>query len=149
MKGKFGRTVHLGIVVEDIHEAIQVYEKEFGLTGWEISDHAEFFSDKIVNGQTGVDFSSAIYREDEFELELIAPNGPSVYEDWLNRHGPGIHHVKLETEQSYQDVLDMAQRISGRKPYLEICWPDGKPIVTYADMVQETGLLLEMSAPVD
>lgn len=145
MKKKFGRVIHLGIVVEDIHAAVEIYEKNFGITPWEISEHAEFFKDKIVNGQIGIDFASAIYRCDGYELELISPIGPSVYKDWLEEHGPGLHHVKFETEESYRDVLSMAKEISGRDPYIEMKFPDGTPIVAYADMQKETGLLVEIS----
>lgn len=146
MEKKFGRMIHLGIVVEDIHAAMEIYEKEFGITPWEYNDHSEFFWDKLVNGKTGVDFASAIYRGGDYEIELIAPVGPSVFADWLEQHGPGLHHVKLETEETYADVLAMAERISGRKPYLEIKLQDGTPIVAYADMQKEAGLLLEISA---
>ena len=145
MKKKFGRVTQLGIVVEDIHAAVEIYEKNFGITPWEISEHAEFFKDKIVNGQIGIDFASAIYRCDGYELELISPIGSSVYKDWLEEHGPGLHHVKFETEESYQDVLSMAKEISGRDPYIEMKFPDGTPIVAYADMQKETGLLVEIS----
>lgn len=145
MEKKFGKVIHLGIVVEDVRQSAAVYEKEFGITPWEISDHAVFFEDKIVNGSIGVDFASAIYREENFEIELISPVGPSVYADWLREHGPGLHHVKLETKESYDSVMEMAKRVSGKGPYLEIQWPDGKPIVGYADMLKQTGLLLEIS----
>lgn len=143
--GKFGRVIHLGIVVEDVRKSAAVYEQELGIGPWDISDHAEFFADKIVNGQVGTDFACAIYREDGFEFELIAPNGPGVFADWLAEHGPSLHHVKLETEERYDDVMAMATRVSGRGPYLEMLWPDGTPIVGYADMLKETGLLLEIA----
>ncbi|WP_195420784.1 VOC family protein [Faecalicatena contorta] len=145
MEAKFGKVIHLGIVVEDVHKAVAIYEEEFGITPWEVSDHADFFADKIVNGTVGVDFASTIYKGNGYELELIAPNGPSVYHDWLKEHGPSLHHVKLETKENYDDVMAMAKRISGRDPYLEMKWQDGKPIVGYADMLKETGLLLEIS----
>ena len=53
--------------------------------------------------------------------------------------------MKFETEESYQDVLSMAKEISGRDPYIEMKFPDGTPIVAYADMQKETGLLVEIS----
>ena len=145
MKQKFGRVIHLGIVVENIHQAVEIYKREFGIVDWEISEHANFFRDKLVNGNVGVDFACAIHREDGYEIELISPIGPSVYKDWLDIHGPGLHHVKLETNEKYSDVLAMAKSVSGRDPYLEVNFPDGTPIVAYADMQKETGLLLEIS----
>lgn len=145
MEKTFGRVIHLGIVVEDIHAAVRLYEEAFHITPWEISEHADFFRDKLVNGKTGVDFASAIHRCDGYELELIAPVGPSVYRDWLDKHGPGIHHVKFETAETYDGMLALARRVSGRPPYLEITFPDGTPIVAYADMQKEAGLLVEVS----
>lgn len=142
---KFGKVIHLGVVVEDLENAVSIYEEEFGIKFWEVSLHNEFFADKIVNGKVGTDFASAIYRNEGYELELIAPNGPGVFDDWLREHGPGLHHVKFETKATFDDVLGMAERISGRKPYLEIDWPNGEPIVAYADMIKETGILLEIS----
>lgn len=145
MEAKFRKVIHLGIVVEDVRRASRIYEKEFGIAPWEISDHSGFFADKVVNGKNGIDFASAIYRGEECEIELIAPVGDGVFREWLDKHGPGLHHVKLDTDQSYEEVLEMAKRISGRPPYLDIRFQDGTPIVAYADMQKETGLLWEIS----
>lgn len=145
MGKKFGQVIHLGIIVEDIHKAVKIYEDELGIEPWIISEHSDFFADKIVNGQIGIDFASAIHRNDGYEIELISPFGPSVFQDWINQHGPGLHHVKLKTQESYDSVLKMAKKISGKDPYLEIKWLDGNPIVAYADMQKEIGLLMEIS----
>jgi len=145
MSKKLGNVIHLGIVVEDVYKAVEIYEKEFGISTWEISDSKGFFADKTVNGEKGLFIISAIHREDGYEIELIMPNGPGVFKDWLEEHGPGLHHVKLETEESYEDLAEMAKRISGRKPYLDVQWPDGRPLVAYLDMQKEKGLLLEVS----
>lgn len=145
MSKKLGKVIHLGIVVENACEAAKLYEDEFGIGPWSIENSKEFFMDKIVNGKMGLDIASAIYREDGYEIELISPNGPGVFQDWLDKHGPSLHHLKFETEKSYKEVMDMAEKVSGRKPYLEILWPDGRPLVTYADMKKETGILLEVS----
>ncbi|MCI6465684.1 MAG: VOC family protein [Faecalicatena sp.] len=144
MEQKYGRVLHLGIIVADLKKAVEIYENEMGITPWEISEHAPFFADKKVNDGIGMDFAAAMFRKDGYEIELIQPVGPSVYMDWLNEHGPGIHHVVLDSTESYKETLAMAERVSGRKPYLDVRFPDGTPIVFYADMIKETGLLLEV-----
>ena len=49
------------------------------------------------------------------------------------------------TDEKYTDVVEMARRVSGRPPKLETKFPDGIPIVAYADLQEEAGLLLEIS----
>ena len=142
---KFGKIFHLGIVVRDLDAALHIYEDELGYRPFE-RDNGAFFDDKMVNGKIGpgLPMKSAIYHAGDYEIELIEPTGPSIYMDWLNEHGPGIHHVILKTDEKYADVVEMAQRVSGRPPKLETKFPNGIPIVAYVDMQEEAGLLLEI-----
>lgn len=144
---KFGKVFHLGIVVSNLNKAVAVYENELGYGPFEYSGD-EFFRDKKINGTIGpgLPMRTAIYRGDGYEIELIEPKGPSTYMDFLERNGPGVHHVILENQESYEDVLSMATRVSGRPPALTVEFPDGKPIVAYADLKEEAGLLLEIGA---
>lgn len=142
---KFHEIFHLGIVVRDLEKAVAIYEKEMGYSPFEYGD-GEFFADKIINGEIGpgLPMKTAIYRGPGYEIELIEPTGPSIYMDHLTAKGPGVHHVILKTEENYRDVLAMAQRVSGRSPRLETKFPDGTPIVAYADLEKEAGILLEI-----
>ena len=142
---KFGEVFHLGVVVRDLEKAVEIYEKELGYGPFEFGD-GEFFKDKIINGEIGpgLPMKTAIYRGENFEIELIEPTGPSIYKDHLDKKGPGVHHVVLKTKESYADVVAMAERVSGRKPRLEAKFPNNIPIVAYADLEEEAGLLLEI-----
>jgi len=142
---KFGSIFHLGIVVRDLDTAVRIYEEEMGYYPFEYGN-GDFFSDKVINGEIGpgLPMKNATYRGDGFEIELIEPTGPSVYLDHLEKKGPGVHHVVLKTDESYENVIAMAERVSGRKPRLEAKFPDGKPIVAYADLEEEAGILLEI-----
>lgn len=144
MEQKYGKCLHLGIVVADMKKAVEIFEIEMGVGPWEISEHAPFFADKKVNDGIGMDFAGAIFRKDGYEIELIEPIGPSIYMDFLKEHGPGVHHVMLDTKEHYTKTLEMAERVSGRKPALSVRFPDDTPIVFYADMLKEIGLLLEV-----
>lgn len=142
---KFHEIFHLGIVVENLDKAVRIYEEEMGYGPFEWNNGA-FFDDKIVNGKigAGLPMHSAIFRGENYEIELIEPTGPSIYMEHLKKKGPGVHHVVLKTNEAYMDVLAMAKRVSGRDPRLEVKFPDGTPIVAYADMEDEAGLLLEI-----
>ena len=142
---KFGKIFHLGVVVRDLDAALRIYEEELGYGPFE-RDNGAFFDDKMVNGKIGpgLPMKSAIYHAEDYEIELIEPTGPSIYMDHLQKNGPGVHHVVLKSDENYQDVLAMAERVSGRKPRLDVRFPDGTPIVFYADLEEEAGLLLEI-----
>ena len=142
---KFGEIFHLGIVVENLESAVAIYEKELGYGPFEISD-GSFFDDKKVNGKVGpgLPMKCATYRSGTYEIELIEPTGPSIYKDFLDKNGPGMHHVILKTDEKYHDVIEMAKRVSGRPPKLELAFPDGTPICAYADLQKEAGILLEI-----
>ena len=142
---KFGEIFHLGVVVRDLDKAVKIYEEELGYGPFEMGDGA-FFADKVINGEIGpgLPMLTATYRSGTYEIELIEPTGPSVYMDFLESNGPGIHHVILKTDEKYADVVEMAQRVSGRPPVLETKFPNGIPIVAYADLQEEAGILIEI-----
>lgn len=142
---KFNEIFHLGVVVRDLDKALKIYTEELGYGPFELGDGA-FFADKMINGEIGpgLPMKSATYRSGTYEIELIEPTGPSVYMDFLNEKGPGVHHVILKTDGKFFDVIEMAQRVSGRPPKLDARFPDGTPICAYADLQEEAGLLLEI-----
>ena len=143
---KFGEIFHLGVVVRDLDKAVRIYEEELGYGPFEMGDGA-FFADKVINGEIGpgLPMKTATYRSGTYEIELIEPAGPSIYKDFLDTNGPGVHHVILKTDEKYADVVEMAKRVSGRPPKLETKFPNGIPIVAYADLQEEAGLLIEIS----
>lgn len=141
VKQRISAVIHLGIVVPSIEKALEVYQNQFGLTPWEHSAKNEFFADKLVNGKVEIEFKSAIYRSKEMEIELIEPTVDSIYKDWLTQHGPGIHHIKFNTDYSYTELM----KASNCTPYLEYAWPNGEAIVGYADFIKNAGLLIEIS----
>ena len=124
---------------------MKIYTEELGYGPFELGDGA-FFADKVINGEIGpgLPMKTATYRSGTYEIELIEPTGPSFYMDFLNEKGPGIHHVILKSDEKFFDVIEMAQRVSGRPPKLDARFPDGTPICAYADLQEEAGLLLEI-----
>lgn len=142
---KLEKIIHLGIVVENVEKSAEIYEKHLGIGPWKIENSGEFFEKMDVSGGKGLKIKTAMFHGEGYEIELIQPVGEGIYEDWLKEHGPGLHHLKFETKDSYETIVQEAQEISGRSPYLEVKWPDGRPLVAYADLLKECGLLVETS----
>jgi methylmalonyl-CoA/ethylmalonyl-CoA epimerase len=77
-----GRIDHVGVAVEDLDAALELYRTAFGLD----LEHRE-----VVEEQ-GVD--AALLGVGEGHVELLAPLGPETpVGRYLDRRGPGLHHV--------------------------------------------------------
>ena len=145
MEPKYGKIRHLGIVVRDLKKAVEIYESKLGIGPWQMEDPRPFFADKKVNDGHGLNINTAMYKGEGYEIELVMPVGPGIYEDWLKEKGPGLHHIKFETKASFEETVKMAEEVSPNSHYLDVCWEDGSPLVSYISMLEETGLILEYS----
>ena len=83
----FGRIDHIGVAVEDLDEAVELYETRLGMT----LQHRE-----TVEAQ-GVE--AVLLGVGESHVELLRPLGPeTAVGRFLERNGPGLHHVAYGTD---------------------------------------------------
>jgi methylmalonyl-CoA epimerase len=88
---------HLGVAVADLEEAIDTYRRLFG---------AELELRETLEDQ-GVD--TALLRVGQDRIELLASRGPdSPVGRFLDRRGPGMHHVAFEVA----DVAGELERLA-------------------------------------
>lgn len=81
------RIDHVGIAVADIEAALRIYRDGLGL---DLDQIEEVASQKLT---------SYHLRVGESHLELLTPNDPdSVVARFLEKKGPGIHHIALAVE---------------------------------------------------
>ncbi len=80
------RIDHVAICVPDIDEASEKYRALFGL---------EASSREVVESQQT---DACILPIGESNLELISPKGNDGLVRFLDKRGPGLHHVALEVE---------------------------------------------------
>lgn len=80
---------HVGIVVSDMNKAVDFYQKAIGL----VVSHKETVESQKVNVVFLKDPS-----ETESYIELLEPaSGDSVVAGFLNKRGPGVHHVAFQS----------------------------------------------------
>ena len=78
---------HLGIAVHSLEEAIPLYEKAYGL-------HCEGI-EEVPQQQV----RTAFFNLNGVHLELLQPTSPeSPIARFLERHGEGIHHLALASD---------------------------------------------------
>jgi methylmalonyl-CoA/ethylmalonyl-CoA epimerase len=83
----FGRIDHIGVAVEDLDEAVELYRDRLGMA----LQHRETVE------QQGVE--AVLLGVGESHVELLRPLGPdTAVGRFLDRNGPGLHHVAYGTE---------------------------------------------------
>lgn len=133
----------LGIVVEDLDSAMARYSAVFACGPWSVWTYGPgFLSESRFRGEPGRFSMRLALAGSEPQLELIQPlAGPSLYHEWLDAHGPGLHHVGMRVPDLDAGVRDMGRRVlqSGRGYGL-----DGDGGFAYLDTADDLGVILEL-----
>jgi methylmalonyl-CoA epimerase len=104
----FGRIDHIGVAVEDLDEAIQLYEGRLGMP----LQHRETVEEQGVE--------AVLLGVGDSHVELLRPLGPdTAVGKFLERSGPGLHHVAYGTEDidsALEAVRDAGLRLLDEQP---------------------------------
>ncbi len=86
---------HLGIVVADLENARAMYSSAFGISPWYAPRFAqgEHFLRRTQRIHTEYKIASAFSGGVEFQLIQVLGGDHDVCAEFLQQHGPGIHHV--------------------------------------------------------
>jgi methylmalonyl-CoA/ethylmalonyl-CoA epimerase len=83
----FGRIDHIGVAVDDLDEAVSLYSERLGMP----VEHRETVT------QQGVE--AVLLGVGDSHVELLRPLSPdSAVGRFLERNGPGLHHVAYGTD---------------------------------------------------
>ncbi|MBD3237231.1 MAG: methylmalonyl-CoA epimerase [Candidatus Eisenbacteria bacterium] len=128
------RIDHIGIAVGDVAAALAFYRDALGL---ELTAEEPVPSQKLV---------SYHLRIGEANLELLSPTAPdSVIARFLEKRGPGIHHIALavdDVEAEMARLRDAGYRLLGEKP---TPGAGGKQVI-FLHPKSTGGVLLELCA---
>jgi methylmalonyl-CoA/ethylmalonyl-CoA epimerase len=90
----FGRIDHIGVAVDDLDEAITLYEQRLGMP----VQHRETVEEQGVE--------AVLLGVGQSHVELLRPLAPdTAVGRFLERSGPGLHHVAYGTDD-IQSALD-------------------------------------------
>lgn len=99
----------IAILVKDLRATMELYHRTLGWGPWEVF---EFFGPPALHDSAirGVPTSFTIHlastQVGPIAVELLQPvDGPSVFQEWLERHGEGIHHLAGRKVGSDADAL--------------------------------------------
>jgi methylmalonyl-CoA/ethylmalonyl-CoA epimerase len=83
----FGRIDHIGVAVEDLDDAVELYRARLGMR----EQHRETVEEQGVE--------AVLLEIGEGHVELLCPLGPeTAVGKFLEKRGQGIHHVAYQTE---------------------------------------------------
>lgn len=98
----FENFVQIGAVVENLEETIRVLSEVFGLgpfrtIEWPPAGREDL--ERSYRGEPGAFTARLAFTEiGPIELELIQPlQGASAWKEFLEKRGPGLHHIRFNT----------------------------------------------------
>lgn len=93
--GTFAIT-QIAVVVHDLRKTMEIYHKTLGWGPWNVYvQEPPRLHDTVLRGTpTPYTFMHAETHVGPVDFEIIQPlAGPSIYKEWLEKHGEGVHHV--------------------------------------------------------
>ena len=104
----FGRIDHIGVAVEDLDEAVELYSERFGMP----VQHRETVEEQGVE--------AVLLGVGEGHVELLRPLGAeTAVGRFLASSGPGLHHVAYGTEDidaALEAVREAGLRLIDERP---------------------------------
>jgi methylmalonyl-CoA/ethylmalonyl-CoA epimerase len=108
----FGRIDHIGVAVEDIDAAVELYSGSFDMR----EQHRETVEEQGVE--------AVLLEVGDGHVELIRPLSPdSGVGKFIAKNGPGLHHVAYATDDidsALESVRDAGLRLIDEQPRVGI-----------------------------
>jgi catechol 2,3-dioxygenase-like lactoylglutathione lyase family enzyme len=103
----------VAIVVHDLEQVAKNYWTILGIGPWSIFEwEAPLVYDRTYHGERAwARERIALAQVGDVQLELVQPvEGPSIYRDWLEEHGEGLHHMNFLVDDVDQAVAALAEQ---------------------------------------
>lgn len=106
-----GRPVgQVGIVVRDLDTAAERLSLTVAAGPWRIYTYSgETLAERTYRGRPGAFAMRLALNAQTPMIELIQPlEGPSIYHEWLDTHGEGLHHLAVWVDSVDAAIAEMA-----------------------------------------
>lgn len=107
-----GLLVQVCLVVDDADKYARRYSEVFGVPVGEPHVTAGFSETEATYHGEPTEGRARIYfwNFGNVVIELLQPLGPgSVWQDWLDEHGPSVHHVAFQVKDSHGVAREFAR----------------------------------------
>lgn len=141
---KTPKITQIGIIVRDGEKIMKTMSALFGLEPSRIRDTKEDDARRYY-GKPG-DFKAHLiyYMFHDVEVEFVVPTGgTSIWQDFLDEHGEGLHHIQFAVEDCDETAAELAEH--GGSVMQEGTSVSNIPGAKwqYYDMMSSLGLIIE------
>ena len=147
----FDEIAQISIIVDDVKAFIKRYNDDYGLGPWTVLHFSqENTKDMVVNGKPEP-FEMYLGLCDclNVQLELIQPvSKNTTYWDYLQKHGPGLHHLCLGSKEGFSAILRKLEAL-GHTEHLLGGIDEGGMSFCYVDLTEDLGLIAELIDPLE
>ena len=131
----FGRIDHVGVAVEDLDAALELYARDFDMR----EQHRETVEEQGVE--------AVLLEVGDGHVELIKPLGPDTgVGKFIAKNGPGLHHVAYATDDidaALDTVREAGLKLIDKEPRIGI----RKSRVAFLHPRSTGGVLTELVEP--
>ena len=114
----------VALVVRNLDATLEEYTNRLGIGPWRVMlCEPPRLTDMRIRGEPiGYSMRLAVAQTGRTMWEIIEPlDGPSIYQEFLDEHGEGIHHLVVEHEGLDFDEALARFGASGCPPLMEGC----------------------------
>jgi methylmalonyl-CoA/ethylmalonyl-CoA epimerase len=137
----------IAFVVEDLEQTVEAYHRTFGIGGWHFYTYGTGLCRQMSYRGQPCEYTMrvALSYFGSMRIELIEPvSGPTVYADFVERHGYGVQHLGVLVEDM-ETALAQA-RAAGFQMIMDGSGfgPDGDGHYAYLDTEEVYGVTIEL-----
>jgi hypothetical protein len=105
--------VHVCVVVKDVEKTAKEYADKFGVGPWRIREVETPATRASVRGEAvGYRLKFGHARMGPISLELVETlEGRTIYQEFLEEHGEGLHHIGVPTPLPFDAELEKWGRL--------------------------------------
>jgi len=135
----------IGILVRDLETAARRYSAVWGNGPWRCWTYGPaLLSEQRYRGGPARFAVRVALNSATPQIELLQPiEGPSIYEEWLERHGESLHHVAVAVDSLDGAIASMERAGYGCIQLGRGFGLDGDGGFAYFDTEDELGVVLE------
>lgn len=100
------RITQVAVVVKDLRKTMEAYHKVLGWGPWSVYEHKPpiLHHTEVRGKPVNYTMIGAEVHCNPIDFEILQPvEGPSIYKEFLEQHGEGLHHVAVVNSEENVD----------------------------------------------